>query len=73
VGLLAIHGRREWDLRDIVTVEQTIGKCRIRFLGFDEFIDGVDVLNHGHNATCQHKQACDYGENANDIQADEYI
>ena len=73
MGILATHGREEWNLRNIVAVEQTIGKCGIRFLSFNKFTDGLDILDHGHNATCEHKQACDDGGNANDIQANEYV
>jgi hypothetical protein len=73
VGLPVIHGREEWNLRNIVTVEKTIGKRRIRFLGFNKVIDGLDILDHGHNATCEHEQACEDGDNANDIQANENV
>lgn len=65
--------KEEWNIRDIVTVKQTTGLCRIRFLSFNKCIDGLDILGHGHNAACEDKQACDDGENANDIQANEYV
>lgn len=65
--------KEEWNIRDVVTVKQTTGFCRIRFLSFKKRVDGLDILGHGHNATCEDKQACDDGKNANDIQANEYV
>lgn len=63
----------KWNIRDIVTVKESACKRRIRFLCFNKRIDGLDIPDDGHNAACEHKQACENGENANDIQANEDV
>ena len=65
--------RKNGNVRDIVTVKKIVDKCRICFLSVNKLADGFNILHHGHNATCEHKQACDDREDPNDIQANEYI
>ena len=65
--------RKNGNVRDIVTVKKTVGKCRVCFLSVYKLADGLNILDHGHNATCEHKQAREDREDANDIQANENV
>jgi hypothetical protein len=63
----------EWSIHDIVTVQKAVGDGRVRPLSCKKSIDGLDIVDHGHKATREYEQAGDNGENADEVQADEYI
>jgi len=58
---------------DIVTIDQPIRTGRVGSASCNKIIDGFNVVDHGHDATRKHEQACDDRENASAVQANEYI
>jgi hypothetical protein len=62
------------NIRDVVTIDlNSICAGRVGSSSCDEIVDGLNVVNHGHDAARKDEQACDDRENANAVQAYEYI
>lgn len=72
VSIVLGRGKKK-DVRDVVTIELNSRAGRVGSASCDEIIDCLDVVSQGHDATRKHEQACDDRENANAVQAYEYI
>jgi hypothetical protein len=62
-----------WDVRDVVAVEHTSCAGRVGFLSYQEIVDSLNIVDHCHDATCEHEQTSDDRENANDVKTNEDI